>query len=208
AVIGTFDAMTGFSGGPDDITLNQAVTRSEAAADASYALQLTLRLDQYRDDADRDLLREMTAAAALHADRTQATKKTAVGSTLTLAIPAARAARETTAGTVGRQSAGRDAAPQPSGTPAAQASPEPGAGPAGTAGEEATAPSAPAEPGTVPADDPRPGPSDGTEEPGPGMTPAELNSVHQSAYEWGLRGIGNPDPGQQQRALDYAAWYL
>ena len=40
------------------------------------------------------------------------------------------------------------------------------------------------------------------------MTPDELDLVYQAAINWVLSGIASPTQDQQERALDYAAWYM
>ena len=95
-----------------------------------------------------------------------------------------------------------------SGAPAAHASPEPGAGSAGAAGGAAPAHGAPRKSGAGQAGGAHPGSPGGAEEPGPGMTPEELDFVHQNAFEYALFGISRPSPDQEERALDYAAWYM
>ena len=40
------------------------------------------------------------------------------------------------------------------------------------------------------------------------MTREELDLVYQTAIDWVLSGIASPSQDQQERALDYAAWYM
>ncbi|MGH3248565.1 MAG: hypothetical protein ACRDOI_20505, partial [Trebonia sp.] len=92
---------------------------------------------------------------------------------------------------------GAPASPQPS---APSLGESPAAAPAATG--------APGGPGTGQEDRGHPGSPDGAEEPGPGMTPEELGFARQSAVDYALFGISRPSLDQEERALDYAAWYM
>jgi N12 class adenine-specific DNA methylase/superfamily I DNA/RNA helicase len=65
------------------------------------------------------------------------------------------------------------------------------------------------------ADGDHPGSPGGTEKPdagqvplGSGLTREDLDFAYQHAYEYALGTSRDPDPGQEERALDYATWYL
>ena len=65
------------------------------------------------------------------------------------------------------------------------------------------------------ADGDHPGSPDGAEEPdagqappGSGLTREDLDFAYQHAYEYALGTSRDPGPEQEERALDYAAWYL
>lgn len=115
-----FYTMGAFAPGPDDPELSRAsAANSKAAAAASYTLQLTVRGSDYQDPADRQLLRDMTLAAAVHAARVTATRDAGHAAAIADAIPAARTARAAAAdagrGQPGRQQPGDQAAGKPAG---------------------------------------------------------------------------------------------
>ena len=65
------------------------------------------------------------------------------------------------------------------------------------------------------ADGDHPGSPDGAEKPdagqappGSGLTREDLDFAYQHAYEYALGTSRDPGPEQEERALDYAAWYL
>jgi N12 class adenine-specific DNA methylase len=51
-------------------------------------------------------------------------------------------------------------------------------------------------------------PGDGQGPPGPGLSREDLDFAYQHAYEYALGGSRDPSPEQEERAQDYAAWYL
>ena len=51
-------------------------------------------------------------------------------------------------------------------------------------------------------------PGDGQAPPGSGLTREDLDCAYQHAYEYALGTSRDPGPEQEERALDYAAWYL
>ena len=82
--------------------------------------------------------------------------------------------------------------PEPAVPAATQSGPGTDAGPAADKTAQSSGPDSPS----------------GAEEPEPGMTPDELDLVYQAAINWVLSGIASPTQDQQERALDYAAWYM
>jgi N12 class adenine-specific DNA methylase len=68
------------------------------------------------------------------------------------------------------------------------------------------APAAPAAGGD--ADGGHPSSPGGPDKPGAGLTGEDLDFVYRHAYEYALFGVRSPGPEQEERALDYAAWYL
>ena len=51
-------------------------------------------------------------------------------------------------------------------------------------------------------------PDAGQASPGSGLTREDLDFAYQHAYEYALGTSRDPDPEQEERALDYATWYL
>ena len=101
----------------------------------------------------------------------------------------------------GQEPAGTGTGPPPSGPETGQHSP----GPAETA----------AVPADKAADGDHPSSPGGTEKPdagqappGSGLTREDLDFAYQHAYEYALGTSRDPGPEQEERTLDYAAWYL
>jgi N12 class adenine-specific DNA methylase len=91
------------SGKSGDPGLAQTARNSAAAAAACHRLQLTLRAGDYADPADRQLLLDMTLAAAVHAARVRAAVDAGQAAAIADALPAATAALTAAAGARRRQ---------------------------------------------------------------------------------------------------------